>query len=190
MCKKQQENGGTTLYSRIFRKHEVRVQENTALGKLQHQQTATRTTTVMATTMRSALITDQLAKNKTRRYSSNSEVVQRRLQSINTLTVDQHSHYCSWIRAQSFQCPHRLALMSHGIIWISAPNRDIKKIPVLLRSHISSPKWSPRSEVDGSIPLAFPYIPLYNCLPNHKTNLAWERLSMFVTIFCLELRQG
>ncbi|GBM66552.1 hypothetical protein AVEN_40579-1 [Araneus ventricosus] len=52
----------------------------------------------------------------------------------------------SVIQARSLYSLPRQVVTSHGIIgkiWISALNRDIKKIPAPLRYHISSPNFSP-----------------------------------------------
>ncbi|GBO05049.1 hypothetical protein AVEN_80084-1 [Araneus ventricosus] len=73
---------------------------------------------------------------------------------------------------------------------ISSPNRDIEKIPAPLRSHISSPNFSP-SRQDGRQGQGSrrgccrsSHTPPCKTLPNHKTHIAGKRLSMFVTLFC------
>ncbi|GBM37774.1 hypothetical protein AVEN_25886-1 [Araneus ventricosus] len=75
---------------------------------------------------------------------------------------------------------------------VSSANGDIEKIPAPLRSHISSPKstprWSsslsPRSGVQTGLLSVISYLTLLNSLPNHKAHIAGKRLSMLVTICC------
>ncbi|GBN07486.1 hypothetical protein AVEN_161194-1 [Araneus ventricosus] len=43
---------------------------------------------------------------------------------------------------------------------IFSPNRDIEKIPASLRSHISSPRWSPRLGVQTWLLSVISYLPL------------------------------
>ncbi|GBL82602.1 hypothetical protein AVEN_1399-1 [Araneus ventricosus] len=43
---------------------------------------------------------------------------------------------------------------------IFSPNRDIEKIPAPLRSHISSPRWSPKSGVQTWLLSVIPYLSL------------------------------
>ncbi|GBN12439.1 hypothetical protein AVEN_160563-1 [Araneus ventricosus] len=78
---------------------------------------------------------------------------------------------------------------SPGEIRISVPNRDnekniafseifnlLPKMPNLSRGSL------PRSGVQAWPLPDIPYLPLQNSLPNHKTNIAGKRHSMFVAM--------